>query len=353
MSVLEIPSHLDHLTAEFLEKALQRQFPGTKVRSVHIGTVIHGTATKVRLLLDYDQTGHAHRLPPTMWFKGGLEDHSQSADMLQVYAGEAAFYDEIAGDIDVSLPRGFAAELDLDSGASFVILEDLLARNARFGRALSPFAIDEMQNLVVEMAKLHGACWQAPELATKTWLQNGGSLLQSCEAVITKESWTRCSQLPRAEFVGKAFSNFALFREFVLNALRSDAAQPLCLVHGDCHIGNTFTDGDGKIGLLDWQSTMLGHWAHDVAYAIITGLTVEDRRHHEKQLIEFYVAQMAPRGVAIDRDLAWREYRKHTAYSCAWAICLPEWQAEEICCAVVERAFAAADDLDSLNAWST
>lgn len=340
------------MTAEFVGEALDAAYPGAKVKSLTTGTVVHGTATKVRLMLDYDDVGHAYGLPPTMWFKGGLEEHSQTSDMLQVYAGEAAFYSELADKIDVNIPRAFSAMLDDASGNSFVLIEDLLARNASFGNALVPLEIGPMADFVNEMAKLHSAFWRSPNLKELPWLQDGGSLLQSCEAVITPDVWSRCCRLPRAEFVGKDFRDFKTFRAFVLNALRSDVEQSICFVHGDCHIGNTFSDPTSGIGLLDWQSTMLGHWAHDLAYAIITSLTVENRRRYERQLIEQYVEKLDELGIELDPHEAWLEYRRHTAYSCAWAICLPEWQPEEVCCAVAERAFAAADDLDSLAAWS-
>ena len=42
--------------------ALAVNFPGTVVTSLTIGAVIHGTATKVRLMMTYNDAGHAHRL---------------------------------------------------------------------------------------------------------------------------------------------------------------------------------------------------------------------------------------------------------------------------------------------------
>jgi aminoglycoside phosphotransferase (APT) family kinase protein len=139
-------------------------------------------------------------------------------------------------------------------------------------------------------------------------------------------------------------------RSRVLNVLRSDSERPVCFVHGDAHIGNTFAIPDQEVGFLDWQSSFHGVWAHDVTYFIVTALTVEDRRRSERDLLEEYVAQMHGLGVSLDRDEAWREYRHHVFYACSWSMCLPEWQPEETICLVTERAIAAAADLDSLNA---
>lgn len=346
-----IPTTVDEITAEWLTATLAKDYPGTIVTSAVRGEIIHGTATKVRLLLGYNDAGHAHRLPPTMWFKGGLESYSDSEDMLKVYAGEASFYRDMAGTLDLNIPGAFAVVMDEASGRSVLLLEDLLARNATFGSALRPLSPSAIAAWIEELARLHAAYWDSPRLKDIPWLQGGGSLLQSCEATFSERTWERCIGLPRAEFVPNRFRDFAFLRNLVLHTMRTDVEHANCFVHGDGHIGNTFTSADRGIGILDWQSTMHGNWAHDLTYCLITGLTVDDRRHAERDLIAHYIATLAELGIDLDPDRAWLEHRRHTAYSCAWIICLPEWQPEEVCCTVVERAFAAATDLATVDAW--
>src|SRR3546814_16884872 len=71
-----LPLRIEEITADWLSTVLAENYPGTKVTEVHVGTVIAGTATKVRLLLAYNEAGHAHRLPPTMWLKAGFFRHA-------------------------------------------------------------------------------------------------------------------------------------------------------------------------------------------------------------------------------------------------------------------------------------
>lgn len=91
------------LTPYWLTAALEGNFPGTEVTSVILGTIIHGTSTKVRLLLTYNEAGQLHRLPPTMWLKGGFEPHS--ALRARIYAGEAAFYRDLAEHLGIGCAR--------------------------------------------------------------------------------------------------------------------------------------------------------------------------------------------------------------------------------------------------------
>jgi hypothetical protein len=86
---MKIPLALGDLTAGWLSEALALTYPGAAVTSLTIGTVINGTAAKVRLLLDYNDAGHAAGLPPTMWFKGGFASHGGFEHMQSVYATAA------------------------------------------------------------------------------------------------------------------------------------------------------------------------------------------------------------------------------------------------------------------------
>ena len=87
---------------------------------------------------------------------------------------------------------------------------------------------------------------------------------------------------------------------------------PLTLVHGDSHLGNTFEYDDGtgiRVGLLDFQGV---HWApgiRDITYFLVNSLDHEHLAEHEQGLVDHYLAELATRGVELDRDETWRLYR--------------------------------------------
>ena len=87
-----LPQNITELTAEWLSAALACSYPGVEVTSVHFGTVSHGTNTKIRLLLTYNEAGHSHRLPATMLAKCGFEAHSISPHLAECARSEVVFY---------------------------------------------------------------------------------------------------------------------------------------------------------------------------------------------------------------------------------------------------------------------
>ena len=70
--------------------------------------------------------------------------------------------------------------------------------------------------------------------------------------------------------------------------IRSLTRSPQTLLHGDPHIGNTYVLPDGEVGFLDWQVLRRGNWSLDLGYFVQGALTTEDRRRHERALLEQY-----------------------------------------------------------------
>jgi len=127
-------------------------------------------------------------------------------------------------------------------------------------------------------------------------------------------------------------------------------ARPNCLVHGDAHAGNVFRDAQSRLGLVDWQILQKGEWAQDVAYHLAAVLTPEDRRAHERHLLDYYVGRLASfGGPVISLDKAWASYRAAMLYGYfLWAI--TRKVDPEIIHEFVRKLGLAVDDLDSFSA---
>lgn len=355
MSVKEsppsVPTVLDQVTTEWLSRALDARFPGAEVIRLDIGRVIHGTATKVRLMLEYNASGHAYGLPPTLWLKAGLEAHS--AQQEKVYQGEARFYADLAHQLPIGCPKAYFAHIDPVTGNSALLLEDLLARNVRFTDARSPLGLTEAARVVQLLARMHGAFWTRDSLEACSWLKPGGALKDSgiIEAFFDDPIWGNAMTQPRSKYATGKLRDRSLLRAVMLRLLKRDRRLAHCLVHGDSHVGNLCFDRQGNPVYVDWQTVMLGHWAHDVGNFIPLALTPTDRRHAEKDLLALYLAELGEQGVvAPPFEQAWFEYRCHALYTYNFVLCPPELQTEEICVASAERACAAISDLGSLDA---
>lgn len=134
-----------------------------------------------------------------------------------------------------------------------------------------------------------------------------------------------------------------------------EAAKGGCLLHGDPHPGNAFTDRDGAAGLYDWQTLARGPWAFDVAYMMVAALTVEDRRANERELLAYYLENLRRLGVTQvpSTEAAWDEYRRHIAYPLLiWPTNHTSHQSEDNIRALTYRLGMAAADFGFFDLWA-
>jgi hypothetical protein len=128
---------------------------------------------------------------------------------------------------------------------------------------------------------------------------------------------------------------------------------PRTFLHGDPHIGNFYRLPNGRMGILDWQFPLTASWSHDVAYAMITSLDIEDRRRWERELIQHYLHKLSEAGGAPPAfDAAWQMYRGQTFHALVgWlaTVGVGTQQPSARSMTVVRRAGAAVVDHDSIS----
>jgi hypothetical protein len=132
---------------------------------------------------------------------------------------------------------------------------------------------------------------------------------------------------------------------------------PQTLLHADVHLKNWYIAANGEMGLGDWQNVCRGHWGRDVAYAMATALSVEDRRRWEEDLLKYYLESLRQAGgPAVAFDSAWDTYRLQLFAALAyWTVTLvpnpemPDMQPEETSRAFIRRIATAIDDLGALG----
>jgi aminoglycoside phosphotransferase (APT) family kinase protein len=139
--------------------------------------------------------------------------------------------------------------------------------------------------------------------------------------------------------------------------VESYAREPVTLLHGDPHIGNTYVLPDDDVGFLDWQVVRRGNWSQDVGYFLVSALTVEDRRRREAELIEVYRKALdLPDRERPSAQEAWLRYRASPAYGLGvWLATLgtDAAQRREVCLALSERYAAAFVELETTDALSS
>lgn len=274
-----------------------------------------------------------------------------------VYAREALYYAEFAPLLDVRAPRCYWVRRDAQ-GRAAVIIEDLETRGAALWSCTTPRSVDDVRSLLDGLAQIHGKFWQDPRLAlmegidvlidatgpTAIWPRQTGG-----------ENLRRVMDGPRGRLM-PAYTRAPerIEKSFWRMVETLDRRNGRCLLHGDPHPGNCFSDADGGAGLYDWQTITRGPWAFDVSYAVTTALSTTDRRHHERDLLAHYLRALSQTGLASvpGFDEAWDDYCRYIAYALLiWPTNRNSHQAEENILALTERLGAAAADFKLFERW--
>lgn len=331
------------ITPAFLQSLLASKFPELRINSIHIDSSIHGTATKVKVTLDANGPG-----PRSMWVKAGWEDSSEVLRKVGIFSREPRVYAELLPQLGLEVPTCYGATWDDVTMDGIVVLEDLGGREAHFNSPLEPLPPKSVANLLSLLAKMHASSHSSGWLGSHNWLRplfwdslESGSYLAHVSSAATLEGFLampRGTALPQAAQDASAIAA-AMTRTVCFG--RDDDQR--CMLHGDAHIGNSYSLPNGTLGLLDWQCVWNGGWAFDVAYLIGSSLSPEDRRSHEAGLLQHYLDKRTHRGWSapslahvLDR------YRRYLAYGLTvWLTNLPSFQPEEFNAAVASR-FAQA-----------
>jgi hypothetical protein len=350
-----VPLHQEDVTAAWLSDALSGPQGRTVVRTLTHDELVRGAGTKVRIRVTYDS--NPRKVPDVLWVKAGWEDHSPMMEEMGVYTREAVFYGDFLPQMTVRAPACYFAAYD-GHGRSVVVLEDLIARGAELWACTQPRSGDDMRKLLESLAGVHACFWENRSALDK---HNIGVLV---EPTGPKAVWPRANGGERLRGVlsgprGDLMPAYARDPERVekifwrmVDALERPNGS--CLLHGDPHPGNCFSDADGGAGLYDWQAIARGPWAFDVGYSMTTALSVADRRYHERDLLAHYLKQLAALGVGNVPPFAeaWDDYRRFVAHPLfIWPTNHNTHQAEENIRALSERAGAAAADFRVFELW--
>jgi hypothetical protein len=314
-----------------------------------------GTTDRRRMVVEWNDVGKEAGLPVNLFVKSTplTAKNRLMVGPLEIAVNEVRFYNHVAHQVQNFVPKTWYAYAGI--GARFLILlDDIVAEGARPYALADRCEIGHARGLIDAFASLHSQFWASPRFVQDlTWVRKWGRRPGS---LVLKRiySWGRAGALkldrpevtPAVRAVSNALDNHidAYFREF--------ESGPLTLLHGDSHLGNTFSMPDGRAGLLDWQVIWQGPGLREVSYFMTTGLEPDLRRDHERELLEHYLDGLRAAGV-VDvphYDKAFQRYRLFAAE--AWnAIAMTlnsrSLQAQDNSEAAWRRSCIAIEDLDT------
>lgn len=337
-----IPTGMDDLTAEWLSSALEK--PVADVRRKQIGT--GQIADSVRLSITYED-GTTESLVAKV--TSADESSRRAALMTRTYEKEVGFYADLAADLPVRTPRCYWTGFDQAQAAYGVVLEDLAP--AEQGDQMRGCSIDDAGLAVDELALLHGPTWNATNLEGRSWLDRGTGTTEPASGGLVQMLLTgfleRYEERLPADVVELAQ------RVVPRLAAATPTPGPHALTHGDFRNDNLMFGGtDGRVCVLDWQTPGIGHPVSDLSYFLGGSLLVDDRRQHERALLDRYRQGLAAHGVELDDDDCWTAYRRYAFSGLNMAIIASMLvgrtdRGDDMFMAMAERAGRHALDLDS------
>ncbi|KAI1767350.1 kinase-like domain-containing protein [Hypoxylon sp. FL1150] len=348
---IKLPRVPEDVTASWLAQVL-----GTKVKSAKLDKILPGTASKLYVTVEYEAddddddavvNDKAASRPTHLCLKGAFDPAfvEQRPWIVMVYQREVDFFNRVAPSLDhMGIPKSWWAGYNAEQG--IVIMDDLATQGCEFGDPTEEWPVSQVLAGVEQLAALHAKTWGVKP-SDFPWLTSDYDLailhlMESYETVVNSPGRPEIHDY----LMSQARITAALKKHY---ASRNPKFQ--CLLHGDPHTGNTYLD-EGAPRFLDWQIIHIGSAFHDVAYFVGGALSIEDRRAHEWQILDHYLATLeklgAPAFSSKQEDVV-EEYRKSFLAGIGWILCPYEMQVKERVQAMAVRYATALDDHRTLR----
>jgi Uncharacterized oxidoreductase dhs-27 len=220
-----------------------------------------------------------------------------AAHSMGFYEREIGFYRELASDCPVRTPRCYFGEVEMDSGASLLLLEDLSWMHNLNSVGGS---VEESELVIREVAKLHAAWWGDARLDQIPWLTLKGMMTPDQASLLFTQSWESFLgklSIPVTEELLTAGDVCRRYLRAVSVAMYTEP--PRTLIHNDVQGNNLLVaeDGEPSLAVVDWQLTTAARPAPDLARFLVGYLDTIDRRGHEDRLLQIYHSLLTERGV--------------------------------------------------------
>ena len=299
---MSVPADSDAITPDWLTAALREAgaISHARVTSIQSGPVGHMglTGQLRRLRISYDNAEPGAPSSLLAKFSALYPEVRAAVHAMGFYEREIGFYREFAADCPVRTPRCYFGEVEMDSGVSLLLLEDLTwMRNLNSTGGV----VDEVELVIRELGKLHAAWWGDARLDQTPWLPMKGIMTPDQAPVVLMQNWESFLgklSIPVTDEVLSAGELCARYLSAVSISMYTQS--PRTLIHHDVQGDNLLVAGDGEpsLALVDWQLTTAARPVLDLADFLVAHLETSERRRHEDRLLEIYHSVLTERGVA-------------------------------------------------------
>lgn len=315
MANLSIPRVFGEITPSWLTQALNSTgaLGSVSVTGFAAETIAQGTGFMnqlFRLQLQYDSD--ALDQPRSVMVK------LPSVDPLlrRVFEGlgqnlcEVRFYQEMATNRHLAIPRLYYGAADSATGDTVLVLEDL--SYARQGDSLSGCSLAEAQRVITRVAEFQASWWDSPQLDELDWMPLGDAEAHAYGELYV-DSWPGLME-KAGEGMPQGLRQLGDRLQSELSKLKAMLAKPpRTIVHGDFRLDNCFFPAKAESQwpvVFDWEFCVRGRGVFDVATFIAETFPVDQRRREELGLLRLYHSVLTENGVrGYSFDACLHDYR--------------------------------------------
>jgi len=273
------------------------------------------------IALQYDEvntaTASSLERPPTMFLKMPVKSLTTRVffNVIMSWELECQFYRKLAKHLPVRTPKAYAMA---NKGSRFVMLmEDLHADpsvvlHTNLEMMQGP-SLDKVRRCLTTLATIHGSFHGIGKEEREDYLPNclqpfTAPVMRAISPMMGSAALKNVLKNPQITLTDAQIFVYQKAVKHWDRLVDHWSQEPLTLVHGDSHLGNHFLHGH-EAGMLDWQAAQWGKGIRDVQYFLTDSLPAEVLAGHEQELVHFYHDLLTEKGVEIDFDEIWHQYR--------------------------------------------
>jgi hypothetical protein len=308
-----IPTSIDDITAAWLAEVTGLPISGVRAEEIGAGLGVIGAVYRLQLEGDGVPPSIVAKLP-------GLDEAAVfTGSVLRMYIREVRFYEQMASRVPVRVPRALHTDLDEESSAFVVVMEDM--GGLRIVDQVAGMAIDDAERAVDGLAAWHATFWGEGERLAEEGItvSLADPIYPAILPMVFAEGWEKVTaEIGVPDAVARAGAGWP---DVFAQLLQDLATAPTTMTHGDYRADNILFTGDDEVALLDFQLSGTASGAYDLAYFVTQSLDPDVASANEKALFDRYVAGLREGGVAADQVARlWEDYRKAALFCLVYPI---------------------------------
>jgi aminoglycoside phosphotransferase (APT) family kinase protein len=350
-----------NISREWLTDVLRRngcivECEVTAIDVQRIGTEVGFLDSLARLILTYDKRESGAPESLVVKVSSAEATYRQIGTFYDAYEREFRFYETIAPTAPIRLPRCFGHEVDSETKAYWLILEDLSLLSA--GDQVRGVTRAQAEASVETIGRFHAAWWESANLESLTWMPR-----RNIQPSRYQAAWPRFRDRFSRHLSTAAIElgeYLAIHLEMLLDEIDGG---PRTIVHSDFRADNLLFGGTAdreSVVILDWQLAIRSHGALDVARLLCGSMNPRDRAGCDMDLLRKWHTNLeliGVRGYSLQRAL--EDYKKAALICLYYPVTIHA--AEEaagirgaaLAQAQIERFFTAAVELSDVSIASS